>query len=397
MWHDTVEELAASVRKYVGHSAGLGTGGDDAIRQADALRTMGVFDLVSSTSYTAAASTFPYVVAVGRELFGSPAAAAFWNATAARVAIATARPVATGAEGPVDSARDGARCGLCLTPRDDAVLTAARDESRQAVSSSGDSWLVSGKLGGVLGLEGAGQVLVRARLEGRLADAAAGLFLVDLREAGMKARCSWSGEGLWEVSLRRAPSILVVAGEEETVRGVCDSALSRVNMLQCADLLALARSCLTITIGHLRERRQFGRPLTSLPVVRAHIADAEIHLAVSEAVTGVALASMSRESDGRGKADTGAALVARLSVQRRTEQAVLIANRLTGGVGYYDDFPLARLTRAFMVRARMFGRQSEMKALASQLLDETGESFSTSRPLRNAGHLLNSGNGGRTC
>lgn len=385
------------MRKYVGQSPGLGTGGDDALRQADALSAMGVFDLVSSTSYTAAKSTFPYVVAVGRELFGSAAAATFWSATAARVALATARTVATAAEGAVESAGDGARCGLSLTPGDDAVFTAARDESRQAVSSSGESWLVSGDLGGVLGLEGAGQIVVRARLEGGLDGAAAGLFLVDLREAGMKARCSWSGEGLWEVSLRREPSILVATGDEETIKGICASALSRVNMLQCADLLALARSCLTMTIGYLRERRQFGRPLASLPVVRAHIADAEIHLAVSEAVTGVALASMSGESDGRGKADTGAALVARLSVQHRTEQAVLIANRLTGGVGYYDDYPLAHLTKAFMVRARMFGRQSEMKALASQLLDEAGGSFSTSKPLRNASHLLGTSNGGRTC
>lgn len=398
LWHDTVADLAASVRKYAGQNPGRGTGADDALQEIDALNAIGLFDLVSSTSYAAAKSTFPHVVAAGRELSGSAAAGAYWNVTAARVALAMAHAVPkTGEEGALESAEDGARCHLSLTSAGDTACTAVRDERSQAFAPAGRSWFVSGELGSVLGLDGARWILVSARIEGGWAGAAAGLFLVDLRAAGMKSRRSWSGEGLWDVSLRREPSLLVAAGDEETIRGVSESALSRVNVLQCADLLALARSCLTMTIAYLRERQQFGRALVSLPVVRAHIADAEIHLAVSEAVTGVALASICEESDGRGRADTGAALLARLSVQRRTEQSVLIANRLTGGVGYYDDYPLARLTRAFMVRARMFGCQAEIRALASRLLEETGAPFDTSRILRNPSHLLSGGNGGLTC
>lgn len=385
MWHDTVEELAASVRKYVQQSSERAAGPDDVSRQILALQEMGVFDLVAVTSGPMSTDFVPYVAAVGRELAGSPAAAAYWNTTAARLAV-TAAVAATG-NGPDLAAmmEDGARCGLRLTRREDEHCV-AMSESGTGRAIPGSSWRVNGELTGLLGLEGAERILVKARLDGAAGGSETGLLLVELPEGSLTSRSSWSGESLAGVRLSGERSVLVVAGDDEAIDSLCERALAQVVVLQSVDLIELARSCLAGTVGFVRERRQFGRALASLPVVRSHLADAEIHLAVSEAVTGVALASIST-AGGRQPIGPAAGLVTRLSVQKRTEQVVLLANRLTGGVGYYEDYPLAGLTRAYMVRSRMFGQYADVKAIAARHLEVADGPLETATVLRNPTHL----------
>lgn len=385
MWHDTVDELAASVRKYVQQSSGRGAGPDGVLREILALQEMGVFDLVAAASDPASTDFVPYVAAVGRELAGSPAAAAYWSATASQLAVTSAVAATGNVPDLAAMMEDGARCGMWLTPREGEHCV-AMSESGTGRAVPGSSWRVDGELTGLLGLEGAKRILVKARLEGAVVGSEMGLLLVELPEGGLTSRSSWSGESLAGVRLSGERSVLVVAGDDEAIGSLCEQALAQVVVLQSVDLIELARSCLAGTIGFVRERQQFGRALASLPVVRSHLADAAIDLAVSEAVTGVALASMST-AGGQQPVGAGAGLVTRLSVQKRTEQVVLLANRLTGGVGYYEDYPLAGLTRAYMVRSRMFGRYADVKAIAARHLEAAGRPLETARVLRNPTHV----------
>lgn len=386
MWHDTVGELAASVRRYTaGRSPGANV--PDAVNEEiTGLEEMGVFDLVPTSSLGTASSAFPYVAAVGRELAGSPVAAAFWNATATRIALATVRSALLPADPDVEVAEEGARCDVRLTQPADGGCSARADGSARDVTP-GSSWIVSGEVPGVLGAEGARRILVRARLQGAPGDCREGVLLVDGTEGGMVSRSSWAGTALTTIHLRDQRGVLVAAGEERAVASALEHALSRAAALQSVDLVAIARRCLADTITHLQARQQFGRPLASLPVVRSHLADAHIDVTVSDAVAGVALASLAESVPGLRVAETVGALAARLSVQRRTEHVVLLSNQLTGGVGYYDDYPLAALTREFMVRSRLFGRAADLRSVAERLLVDSGFRVETARSTRNASHL----------
>jgi acyl-CoA dehydrogenase-like protein len=135
-----------------------------------------------------------------------------------------------------------------------------------------------------------------------------------------------------------------------------------------AQLLGLAGYALDLTVGYVRERRQFGVPVGSFQAVKHQLADA--HLALEMARPLVYQAAWAQTHDvpaagrevaaAKARASEAAALVARASLQCH------------GAMGYTREYPLHRwLTRIWALRAA-WGTPTEHRAALAAELGLTG-------------------------
>jgi alkylation response protein AidB-like acyl-CoA dehydrogenase len=95
------------------------------------------------------------------------------------------------------------------------------------------------------------------------------------------------------VSLERQPSVdgsrrlfdvtwdddqAIVLAEGDAAQAAIDRALARGALGTAAQLIGLGRRMLDLTVGYVKERRQFGVPIGSFQAVKHHLADALLHL-----------------------------------------------------------------------------------------------------------------------
>ena len=370
-WDAAADELAASVRRW---SASWPSGGSSpALPRADALAALtrlGLFDLIPANDFATARQRFPHVCAAGRQLLQVPGAAEFWaSGVAARLVLS----IAAGDSRYPPGARSLEGTG------DPAMSLRLQDESPpEAIARRGSgppgAWIVTGRVRNAFCPPGAQYLLLEAKIEHDRRPEGRALLLAHLDsrvETGPQGS-SWSGDLLHDFRPSETPATLVASGSAADMSALSAAGLVAAATLQNGHLIGLARRAMAHTTVHLRDRRQFGRPLADLPVVRAHLADAELHLTIAEVVAGSALSALLREPGPPAGANMALALMARLSVQTRTTEAITIANRLTGGIGYHDGYPLARLTRTLAVQSRLFGAQAAIQSMAERLIADQG-------------------------
>ncbi|WP_147381431.1 acyl-CoA dehydrogenase family protein [Nocardioides immobilis] len=100
-----------------------------------------------------------------------------------------------------------------------------------------------------------------------------------------------------------------------------------------------ARGLLDVAVGHVRERHQFGVPIGSLQAVQHRLAGVEVAVEA-------ALSSLDAAWDTD---DEVATLVAVAASARALSEAVRDCLQVCGGMGFTDEFPLARLMRRAVV------------------------------------------------
>ncbi len=125
-------------------------------------------------------------------------------------------------------------------------------------------------------------------------------------------------------------------------------ALATARALQTAGAAAAA---LDMTLAHVRERRQFGRPLARFQAVQQHIAVAAAETAAAAQLARAAFAALDRGALLPG----GAAAIA---AGRAGTLAARTAHQFHGAMGYTAEYPLHRLTRAIWQWREDFGNES---------------------------------------
>jgi len=122
--------------------------------------------------------------------------------------------------------------------------------------------------------------------------------------------------------------------------------------VMAAGCAGTARAALDRAIGHVRLRRQFGRTLAALPVVRAQVADMAATLHATHAVVARAADAVD-EDDAAGAEAERRSLAAKIFASEGSGAICDLALQLHGGCGYIEDtgVPLlvrdARITRIF--------------------------------------------------
>jgi alkylation response protein AidB-like acyl-CoA dehydrogenase len=358
-WDASADDLAASVRRL---SASWPAGESSRAEALTALTNLGLFDLIPADDFAAARQRFAHVCAAGRPLLAMPGAAEFWTCgVAARLVLS----IAAGDSRYPASSRSWEGTG---DPAMSLRLPAGAPPDAIAERGPGPAgtWTVTGCVPNVFCAPDAQHLLLEAKVDDNRGPALLLAHLDSRVEAGPPDR-TWAGDPLREFRLDRTAATLVASGSPADLSALTTAGLVTAATLQNGQLIGLVRRAMAHTIQHLRDRHQFGRRLADLPVVQAHLADAELHLTVAEVVAGSALSAVLREPGPPRGASLALAVLARLSVQTRTTQAITIANRLTGGIGYHDGYPLARLTRALAGQSRLFGARAAFQSLAEHL------------------------------
>jgi alkylation response protein AidB-like acyl-CoA dehydrogenase len=194
--------------------------------------------------------------------------------------------------------------------------------------------MVSAVLPGVL--SGATRVALRTG-DGPVAYAGRADLLLDLT-AGRARIGPVSGLPVSTVDGSRAafaiaasPAHLVTADA-----GLVALARDRVDLASAAQLVGLSRRMLDMTVGYVRDRRQFGVPVGSFQAVKHHLADALIGIEFAEPVVLAAAAAIASGSPDRGR-DVSAAVVHAVEAARATARTAIQCH---GAIGYTVEYDL---------------------------------------------------------
>src|SRR5215472_18452250 len=169
-------------------------------------------------------------------------------------------------------------------------------------------------------------------------------------------------------SVDPARSLSEVSGREVLARGpAVAAAVARAReagTLACAaQLLGAGRALLEASIGHARQRVQFGRPVGTFQAVKHQLADVAIGLEFAGPLLDAAAAAVSigAAADGEASAarDVSVAKVACTSAAQRAARAAL---QVHGAIGYTQEHDLHLWLTKVRALAGAWGSQSEHRA-----------------------------------
>ncbi len=116
-----------------------------------------------------------------------------------------------------------------------------------------------------------------------------------------------------------------------------------------------AAAALEMTIGYVRDRSQFGRPLARFQAVQQHIAVAAAEVAAAAQIARAAFAGLDR---GLDRDDPFLAASAKIAAGRAGTIAAKAAHQFHGAMGFTAEYPLHRLTRAIWQWREDFGNEA---------------------------------------
>ena len=108
--------------------------------------------------------------------------------------------------------------------------------------------------------------------------------------------------------------------------------------------VGLAQGALDMAVKHVRERKQFGKPIGSFQGVQFKIADMAVKIELARNIMYKAAWLLDN-----GKADTNVTAMAKMYAARIAVEVVDEALQLHGGYGYFDDYDIERFYRAAKV------------------------------------------------
>jgi alkylation response protein AidB-like acyl-CoA dehydrogenase len=188
------------------------------------------------------------------------------------------------------------------------------------------------------------------------------LFLVDARAPGVTQRSLHNIGHTPQSTASYAGVAAVPAGDEAAA-----VLLSRVStVLCCVQLLAFAQQALDITVGYVRDREQFGRPLGSFQAVQQQAADMASAVEATRYLTYEAVWKVDH-----GTASAADVATAKAAASRTAVSVTMTAHQLHGGMGMTEEYPLHFFSRWAKERSLAWGSEHESLAvLADSIADE---------------------------
>ncbi len=124
---------------------------------------------------------------------------------------------------------------------------------------------------------------------------------------------------------------------------------------RAVQIAGAAAAALEMTVGYVRDRSQFGRPLARFQAVQQHIAVAAAEVAAAAQIARTAFADLDR---GLDRDDPFLAASAKIAAGRAGTIAAKAAHQFHGAMGFTAEYPLHRLTRAIWQWREDFGNEA---------------------------------------
>lgn len=129
-----------------------------------------------------------------------------------------------------------------------------------------------------------------------------------------------------------------------------------------AALAGLASAALDRAVSRVSERVQFGRPLSSLQVVRHRLADALVDVEACDLAAAEAASAIDR-----GEPDSVlVAQLAKLTANLAAERVVAAVHQVSGGAGYLEDGGLGPITRSIIAASAGIGSSKQLRRAISE-------------------------------
>ena len=198
-------------------------------------------------------------------------------------------------------------------------------------------------------------ILVAARTSGSQTDSdGVTLFAVPRDTSGVNA----TPERLADASIAARVTFDNVQLDADAVIGDVDGGRSVLNRLLAAgrtgasaELLGVGGGAMDMTVGYLKERKQFGVPIGSFQALQHRAAHLYARLEVARAAV---LKAQQLLDEGSDKADA-AVHVAKAQSSLATALAVQEGVQMHGGIGMTDEYDIGFYMKRHRVLAEMFG------------------------------------------
>jgi alkylation response protein AidB-like acyl-CoA dehydrogenase len=239
----------------------------------------------------------------------------------------------------------------------ETIIVPAWQERANTLAPVGDTVLRDGRVSGhklfVPMAAGADAFLVAAQN---------GLALVARDAAGLSLAIHRTQDGghFGTLTLDQAPA--------QPVAGDLAEAIEEATLATAAYLLGVMERAFAMTLGYLKTRQQFGKPIGSFQALAHRAADLKIQVALTRASVEAAASTL----DTSAVPSMRTAAVSRAKA-RASDAAMLVtraAIQMHGGIGYTDEYDVGLYLRKAMVLANLFGSANLHRARYAQLAAE---------------------------
>ncbi len=230
-------------------------------------------------------------------------------------------------------------------------------------------WFVVGQKIVVVGAPQAKHVILSARTGGKVGDRAGiSLFLVSLDHGGITQNNYRLIDGRPASDLTftdvRLP-LDSLMGEVDFAADVIDLALDEGIAGLCAEGVGVMRRMLDDTIEYLRQREQFGQPLSKFQALQHRAVD--MYMSVERAIAATYLVTLKLKSDSQER--KRAASAAKATIAETIRFVAQNAVQLHGAMGMTDELQLGHYFRRATVIEQQLGTADHHLARYSQLTD----------------------------
>lgn len=227
----------------------------------------------------------------------------------------------------------------------DAVIAFAHHEAHTRLEATDLSstlvrtdagWTLSGRKTVVQCAPWAHQLLVSARTENT---ASSNLVLVDPNAPGVVRRDYRTLDGGWASELRfdevELPADALI-GEAGGAQALLDRALDEAALAVCAEAIGVLRRLMADTTDYIRQRKQFGVPISTFQVLQHRLVDMHIALEQASALTRACASQLDAAPVQRAAAVSSAKVMTGRACRTVGQGAV----QLHGGMGMTDELAI---------------------------------------------------------
>ena len=193
-----------------------------------------------------------------------------------------------------------------------------------------------------------------------------GLYLVDMSAPGVAKAPVVSLDmtrQLCDLSFDDAPGTLIAAGAAASQ--AVDAALTAGAAVLAAEQVGLAQRCLDMTLGYVKERRQFARPVGSFQALKHRLADLWVSVTQARAASRYAAACLATNHPD-------AKVAVAMAKAYCSETAVLAAQeclQMHGGIGFTWEHPAHLYLKRAKADSIAFGTPGAHRAALASLVN----------------------------
>ena len=238
---------------------------------------------------------------------------------------------------------------------------ASADAGPCTATAVGKDWLLDGTCTGVPGADGAGHLLVGARVDDGRHDLALFLVPANTPAVGIRPGRALDNQRIADITFNRVevPAGQRLVGAAEAWDAV-EEAADFASALLCAEAVGLIDYACQATLEYLKTRKQFGVPIGSFQALQHRIVD--LYVELEQVRSMAALACSKCDAAGSGQVPvserTKAVAAARVLIGKAATKVAQESVQLHGGMGMAEEMKISHTFRRLTVLAQQSGNVS---------------------------------------